>query len=155
MNDKTLKETINKFKSENQGNAQGLDGLEQVAQMNICANANRKISQGRVSKKQAPLPPSVRKSIIEEVMKSLLFSEISQGYALKQLRCNVLGLKQSDYAKLVKISRKTLSEIENDKRGPSVDIVNNAFKPFGLKVGLVPMSSNILKSLFKADSEHQ
>lgn len=155
MNDKTLKETINKFKSENQGNALDSDGLEQMVQMNTCIKSNRKISKERVSKNQVTLTPGVRKRIIEEVMKSLLFSEISQGYALKQLRSNVLGLKQSDYAKLVKISRKTLSEIENNKNGPSVDVVNKAFKPFGLKVGLVPMSSNRLNSLLKPDSEIQ
>jgi len=58
-------------------------------------------------------------------------------------------LQQAAYADLVSVSRKTLSEIENDKGNYSVEIVNKAFKPFGLVVGLVPASKTLLASLLE------
>ncbi|OOQ49806.1 hypothetical protein A0O00_09845 [Proteus mirabilis] len=91
----------------------------------------------------------IEKKTIEKIMLSLLLEEISQGKALKILRLNILGLKQDAYAKLVNISRKTLSDIENDKGNYSIDIINKAFKPFGLKIGLVPATSHMLLSILK------
>jgi len=156
MNDKTLKEIIKEFKAVNHGIAMG-SGQESVdiELTNTRLKCDKQVTKGRVSKNQSTFTPAMRRRVIEQVMKSLLYSQISHGDALKQLRCNVLGSKQADYAKLVKISRKTLSEIENDKSGPSVDIINKAFKPFGLKVGLVPMSPNMLNSLFRLDNQNQ
>ncbi|WP_286146051.1 helix-turn-helix transcriptional regulator [Shigella sp. FC1967] len=90
-----------------------------------------------------------RKELINQTMFQLLFGEISQGEALKILRIKVLGLNQERYAKLIHISRKTLSEIENGKGNYSADIINKAFKPFGLKIGLIPYSPHVLLSLLK------
>ena len=81
-------------------------------------------------------------------MRALISGEVSQGEALKALRINVLGLKQDAFAKLVSVSRKTLSEVENDKGNYTSDIINKLFKPFGLKVGLVPVSQQVLSTLF-------
>ena len=67
---------------------------------------------------------------------------------MKALRVNVLGLKQDTFAKLVSVSRKTLSEVENDKGNYTPDIINKIFKPFGLKVGLVPVSRQLYTTLF-------
>ncbi|TON06760.1 XRE family transcriptional regulator, partial [Vibrio parahaemolyticus] len=44
-------------------------------------------------------------------------------------------------------SRKTLSDIENDRGSYNTEILNKVFKPFGLKVGLLPSSLDALKSL--------
>jgi DNA-binding XRE family transcriptional regulator len=81
-------------------------------------------------------------------MRALISGEISQGEALKALRINVLGLKQDAFAKMVSVSRKTLSEVENDKGNYTSDVINKLFKPFGLKVGLVPVSQQVLSTLF-------
>ena len=81
------------------------------------------------------------------VMRALLSGEITQGQALKKLRIEVLGLKQDEYAKLVDVSRKTLSEVENDKGNYTADIINKIFKPFGLETGLVPIAKKIINSL--------
>lgn len=51
------------------------------------------------------------------------------------------------FARLVDVSRKTLSDIENDRGSYNTEILNKVFKPFGLKVGLLPSSSDALKSL--------
>ena len=84
------------------------------------------------------------------LIRQLLLGEITQGFALKQFRVNVLGLKQDAYAKLVSVSRKTLSDVENDKGNYSIEIINRIFKPFGLQTGLVPVAKNLLTSLLSS-----
>ncbi|MCK6826168.1 helix-turn-helix domain-containing protein, partial [Enterobacter kobei] len=64
------------------------------------------------------------------------------------LTVEVLGLKQDEYAKLVSVSRKTLSDVENNRGNYSADIINKIFKPFGLQTGLVPISKSLIASLF-------
>jgi DNA-binding XRE family transcriptional regulator len=81
-----------------------------------------------------------------------LLGELTQGQALKSLRINILGLKQDLFARLVDVSRKTLSDIENDRGSYNTEILNKVFKPFGLKVGMLPSSPDVLKSLL-IDSE--
>jgi DNA-binding XRE family transcriptional regulator len=78
-----------------------------------------------------------------------LLGELTQGQALKNLRINILGLKQDVFARLVDVSRKTLSDIENDRGSYNTEILNKVFKPFGLKVGLIPSSPNFLNALLK------
>jgi len=106
-------------------------------------------SRQRVSRKSKPVSTLDRKPAMNNIIKDLVFGTLTQGAALKALRVEVLGLKQEAYANLVSVSRKTLSEIENDKGNYSSDIINKVFKPFGLKVGLVPTSSSLMTSLFK------
>jgi len=101
----------------------------------------------RVSKNTTSVSTADRKKAANHIIKRLLFSELTEGQALKELRINVLGLKQDVYAKLVNVSRKTLSDIENDRGNYKTDILNKVFKPFGLKVGLLPSSPSMLNSL--------
>lgn len=103
----------------------------------------------RASKNHQFVATTDRKQVISKIMAHLLFGEITQGEALKMLRIKVLGLNQDLYAKLINVSRKTLSEIENDRGNYSADIINKVFKPFGLKVGLVPSSPHVLSLLLK------
>lgn len=84
---------------------------------------------------------------MQNIIRRMMFGEISQGNTLKELRLNVLGLRQEAYATLVGVSRKTLSEIENGKGNYTADIINKVFKPFGLKVGLMPVSSSLLAEI--------
>ena len=65
----------------------------------------------RVSKTRQSVATVDRKEVINQIMSQLLFGEISQGEALKILRIKILSLNQERYAKLINISRKTLSEI--------------------------------------------
>lgn len=88
-----------------------------------------------------------RKTEANKIIKHLLLAELTQGQALKSLRINILGLKQDVFARLVDVSRKTLSDIENDRGSYNTEILNKVFKPFGLKVGMLPSSPDVLKSL--------
>jgi len=101
----------------------------------------------KVSKNSKAVSTSKRKTAINDIIKQLLIGELTQGQALKSLRVNILGLKQDVFAKLVDISRKTLSDIENDRGSYNTEVLNKVFKPFGLKVGLIPFSPSTLSSL--------
>lgn len=105
----------------------------------------------RASKKTLLPKANERNRIVNQIVKQLLFGELTQGQALKELRINMLGLKQDIYAKLVDVSRKTLSDIENDRGNYKTDILDKVFKPFGLKVGLIPSSSSMLNSLLNSN----
>ncbi|WP_407332309.1 helix-turn-helix transcriptional regulator [Enterovibrio sp. 27052020O] len=115
-------------------------------------NASNSRAVQRVSKHKTSVNAAERKHVANQIIKQLLFGELTQGQALKALRVNVLGLKQDVFAKLVGISRKTLSDIENDRGSYKTDILNKAFKPFGLKVGLTPSSPNTLRALLQSET---
>lgn len=101
----------------------------------------------KASKNTTSVSASERKTEANKIIKQLLHGELTQGQALKMLRVNILGLKQDVFSKLVDISRKTLSDIENDRGSYNTEVLNKVFKPFGLKVGLLPTSPEVLKSL--------
>jgi len=84
-----------------------------------------------------------REALIERIALQLLQGGISQGQALREFRKKITALNQNDYARLTKTSRKTVSEVENDLGNYSSDVINRLFKPFGLKVGLVPASARL------------
>ena len=107
----------------------------------------------RASKNVQSISTSERKYKINRVIRSLLMGALTQGLALKELRINVLGVKQDTFAKMVGVSRKTISEIENDRGTFKTDILDKAFKPFGLKVGLVPVSTSLLNSALNCHDE--
>ena len=96
-----------------------------------------KNSRKRASKNPPMLGHLTRTEAKDKIVEGIFAGELTQGAALKKLRVQVLGVKQEQFAQLVKVSRKTLSDIENDKGNYSVDTLNQVFRPFGLKVGLV------------------
>ncbi|MCX8845015.1 helix-turn-helix domain-containing protein [Vibrio parahaemolyticus] len=128
------------------------DAPHEISERHV-VNASPKTSiNQRVSKISPSTRPSERKTEANKIIKHLLLGELTQGQALKSLRINVLGLKQDVFARLVDVSRKTLSDIENDRGSYNTEILNKVFKPFGLKVGMLPSSPDVLKSLL-IDSE--
>ena len=107
----------------------------------------------RTPKNVQPMSPPERKHKINRVIRALLMGELTQGLALKELRINVLSVKQDTFSKMVGVSRKTISDIENDRGTFKTDILDKVFKPFGLKVGLVPVSTNLLNSVLNSHDE--
>lgn len=100
----------------------------------------------KASKNTKPIATMERKEAMNAIIKRLLLDEISQGQALKALRVSILGMKQDDYAKLVSVSRKTISDVENDKGNYTYDVINKVFKPFGLKAGLKPVNFSMFNT---------
>ncbi len=106
-------------------------------------------TRSKASKNAKAVSAADRKAEANKVIKQLLLGDLTQGQALKNLRINILGLKQDVFAKLVDVSRKTLSDIENDRGSYNTEILNKVFKPFGLKVGLIPSSPQMLNELLR------
>jgi len=105
------------------------------------------VKRQRVSPGLARVGTPDRQSVLHAAIRDILLGKITQGELLKRLRVEVLGLKQDEYAKLVSVSRKTLSDIENDKGNYSAEVINKIYKPFGLQTGLVPISKTLMASL--------
>lgn len=93
------------------------------------------------------MTPSERKAFMQKTACELLTNTISMGVALKTYRKTLLNMSQSDFSKLVKISRKTISDIENNRGNYSIDTYNCLFKPFGLSIGLTPIDNRHLNDL--------
>ena len=109
--------------------------------------ASSKTTRQRASKSLMPMTKEEQLIAINQIIRRLVLDEMTQGEALRELRVDVLGLRQEAYTKLTGVSRKTLSEIENDKGNYTAEIVNKVFKPFEIKVGLVPTSSQLLAAI--------
>ncbi|HDG1668889.1 TPA: helix-turn-helix domain-containing protein [Kluyvera ascorbata] len=105
----------------------------------------------RVSSTSDKITTQERKTVMNNLIRQLLLGEISQGVALKQFRIHIMGLKQDAYAELVCVSRKTLSDIENDKGNYSVEVINRIYKPLGLQIGLVPIAKSLLTTLLSSE----
>lgn len=101
----------------------------------------------RTSKTQKIPDHLERTSLRNAILARLLKGELTQGQALKKLRVEVLGLNQERYTQLVKVSRLTLSEIENDKGNYSVATLNQVFRPMGLEVGILPIAKELLEEI--------
>ena len=107
----------------------------------------------RVSQHHRPVPATERNELIQGIMRDLLNSNITQGQALRRLRREGFGTKQADYAKLVGVSRSTITDIENDRSNYKTEVLNKVFRPAGLKVGLIPIQQNLVGHLFKGQSD--
>lgn len=90
------------------------------------------------------LNPLEREAFLRNCLQELLSGATSEGKILTRLRKTILGMNQDDYAALVGLSRRTLSDIENDTGDQSLSVINAAFKPFGLRLGLLPTHNHLL-----------
>ncbi|GHA87964.1 helix-turn-helix transcriptional regulator [Modicisalibacter luteus] len=93
--------------------------------------------------------PAEREALLLELLDQMLRDEISAGSLLRKLRREVLGMSQTQFASLVSVSRRTLSDIETDKGSQSLALLNRVFRPFGLKVGLLPRHSQLMQQLME------
>ena len=125
--------------------------IESVQESTVVIEADEPESSNttrqRASKSLEPMTKEEQLIAINQIIKRLLLDEMTQGAALRELRVGVLGIRQDAYTKLCGVSRKTLSEIENDKGNYTAEIINKVFKPFEIKVGLVPTSSQLLAAI--------
>ncbi|MFW1759642.1 helix-turn-helix domain-containing protein [Acinetobacter guillouiae] len=97
--------------------------------------------------------PQDRQQVLINLYTQYLLSEITLGELLTYLRKNLLGMSQEQYATLVGISRRTLTDIEQDKGKLTQSVLDKVFKPLGLKAGLVPTHEHVIKKIIKPSSE--
>ncbi|MBF8221521.1 helix-turn-helix domain-containing protein [Halomonas sp. 328] len=91
-----------------------------------------------------PRAPDDREAALVALLGRFYAGELSEGQLLRALRRDVLGLSQDRYATLVGISRRTLSDLEGDKGNATLEVINRAFRPLGLEVGLLPRKRRLL-----------
>lgn len=77
--------------------------------------------------------------ILDELQEQLLAGSISIGTAVKRLRTEITGLRQEQFAGMCKISLRTLRQLEQDEGNPTVQTLNSVFRPFGMRIGVVPL----------------
>lgn len=93
-----------------------------------------------------------RQALLISLLQQHILGTASQGELLKQLRKQVIHYNQSQFAELVGISRRALSDLENNKGAPSTSLIAKVFKPFGLKPGLVPIHQQIGEKVLKSET---
>jgi len=90
-----------------------------------------------------------RQQVLIDLYMQYLLNEITLGQLLAYLRKKILGMSQEQYANLVGVSRRTLTDIEQDRGKLTQSVLDKVFKPLGLKAGLVPTHEHIVKKIIK------
>lgn len=75
--------------------------------------------------------------LIESIQQGIADGSLQLGEAVKRLRVEGAKMHQSDYARLCKISVRTLIQIEQGEGNPTLKSLNALFRPFGLQMGVV------------------
>ncbi|MDN4545234.1 MULTISPECIES: helix-turn-helix domain-containing protein [unclassified Pseudomonas] len=78
-----------------------------------------------------------RTLLIESIQEALAQGTLEVGEAVRRLRVEITGLHQTQFAKMCKISVRTLVHIEHGEGNQTLKSLNAVFRPFGLKMGVV------------------
>ncbi|MBW5810869.1 helix-turn-helix transcriptional regulator [Yersinia kristensenii] len=99
------------------------------------------------------LSPLEREALLLGLLSEFFRDQVSTGKLLRRLRKDMLNMSQEEFSSLVKISRRTLSDIETDKGSQSLSVLGRVFRLFGLKIGLLPRSQQLLKKILEKEFE--
>ncbi len=100
-----------------------------------------------------PLSGDEREALLITLLRAVQREELTEGELLRRLRKDVLDMSQDQYAALVKVSRRTLSDIERDAGNPSLPVLKRVFRPLGLSMGLLPRSEKVLRRMVAVPEE--
>jgi DNA-binding XRE family transcriptional regulator len=78
-----------------------------------------------------------RTLLIESIQEALVQGTLEIGEAVRRLRVEVTGLHQTQFAKMCKVSVRTLVHIEHGEGNQTLKSLNSVFRPCGLKMGVV------------------
>ncbi len=84
-----------------------------------------------------------RARVIESIEQGLSNGSLEIGDAVRRLRTEVTGLHQSQFAKMCKISVRTLVHIEHGEGNQTLKSLNAVFRPFGLRMGVVKVRRDL------------
>ena len=84
-----------------------------------------------------------RQLIIENIEADLAQGKITLGEAVKRFRVDVTGLQQTQFARMCKISVRTLVHIEHGEGNQTLKSLNAVFRPFGLRMGVVKVRRDL------------
>lgn len=96
--------------------------------------------------------PQELESALAELLVDHANGVISAGKMLRELRRSFFGVTQERFAQAIKISRRTLVQIEKDDYDSvALGTLNRAFRPFGMTWGVVPLSNRVvIKEMMRA-----
>ena len=83
------------------------------------------------------LSMDARALLIDSVQQEIADGSLEIGAAVRRLRVEGASLHQSQFAKMCKISVRTLIQIEQGEGNPTLKSLNAVLRPFGLKMGVV------------------
>ena len=75
-----------------------------------------------------------RKEILAKIENDLASNAISLGDAVKLIRTKLYAMTQTQYAKFIKVSDKTLRDIEKGNTDPRLSVLNKILAPGGFQV---------------------
>ncbi|GGM97961.1 helix-turn-helix domain-containing protein [Shewanella xiamenensis] len=104
----------------------------------------------KISVNRKPLTLKDREDLLLAATLDLFSGKKTQGQVLKWLRVELLALSQDQYAKMVGVSRKALSDVESDKGKNGVELINRVFSGVGFRIALMPKDSVVLKMAVEA-----
>ena len=84
-----------------------------------------------------PLSIDIRGQLIESCLSGIADDTLEINEAFRRLRVEVTGLNQTQFARMCKISVRTLVHLEHGEGNPTLKSLNAVFRPFGLKMGVV------------------
>ena len=84
-----------------------------------------------------------RTLLIENIQEALAQGTLEIGEAVRRLRVEVTSLHQTQFAKMCKISVRTLVHIEHGEGNQTLKSLNAVFRPFGMKMGVVRIRRDI------------
>lgn len=79
----------------------------------------------------------IRVLLVESVMAGIADGSLELGAAVRRLRVEVAKMQQTQFAKMCKISVRTLIQIEQGEGNPTLNSLNAVFRPFGLQMGVM------------------
>lgn len=75
-----------------------------------------------------------RERVINEIIEQLQGNQLTLGQAVRRLRVEVTGLQQARFARMCRISVRSLISIEQDEGNPTLKSLNLILRAFGLQV---------------------
>ena len=84
-----------------------------------------------------------RTLLIESIQQGLAEDSLTLGDAVRRLRVEVTGLHQSQFARMCKISVRTLVHIEHGEGNQTLKSLNAVLRPFGMQMGVVKIRRTI------------
>ena len=78
-----------------------------------------------------------RTVLLDAIQEALNQGSLEIGEAVRRLRVEVTGMQQVQFAKMCRISVRTLVHIEHGEGNQTLKSLNAVFRPFGMKMGVV------------------
>lgn len=88
-------------------------------------------------------------ALVLELLCAFYQGLLSMGQIIQIMRKDILEMNQTQFAQLTGISRRTLSDLEQDKGSPTLSVLDAVLAPFGIKTGLLPNHAETLQKIAK------